>query len=116
MSSNKLIRHTVIVMDNWDGPSHALSDISNRVVNNVDNAESVGDSKWSQSRPDNEAGPNRQSGWFSEARRYEWNEAYGDVGPRDEELEKDLFFNDLRVRKGIQFERSVVDSLYTPVS
>lgn len=104
MLSNKLTSLVVAIMDDWNGPSQALSDISNRNTGGVGNVQSAADSKWSQPRPDNEAGPNRESGWFSEARRYEWNEAYGDVGPRDEELEKDLFFDEHRVRRGIQFD------------
>ena len=29
--------------------------------------------------------------WSHDAAKYEWKEEYGDVGPRDEKLEKDLF-------------------------
>ena len=35
---------------------------------------------------------------------YEWNDEYGDVGPRFEELEKQLFGAENHVRAGINFE------------
>lgn len=43
--------------------------------------------------------------WASDARKYEWKEEYGDVGPSDEELEKMLFRNDLINRVGLKFDK-----------
>lgn len=43
--------------------------------------------------------------WASDARKYEWKEEYGDVGPEDEELEKILFRNDFINRAGVKFEK-----------
>ncbi|EEH18325.1 hypothetical protein PABG_00888 [Paracoccidioides brasiliensis Pb03] len=44
-------------------------------------------------------------GWASSAARYEWKEEYGDVGPRNEELEEMLFRNELINRVGNHFDR-----------
>ncbi|KAI5289115.1 hypothetical protein KEM54_004390 [Ascosphaera aggregata] len=43
--------------------------------------------------------------WASSAAKYEWKEEYGDVGPRNEALEKILFHSDLISRAGTAFER-----------
>lgn len=43
--------------------------------------------------------------WASDARKYEWKEDYGDVGPEDEELEKMLYRHDLINRAGVKFEK-----------
>ncbi|OKL62814.1 hypothetical protein UA08_01877 [Talaromyces atroroseus] len=42
--------------------------------------------------------------WASDARKYEWKEEYGDVGPKDEELEKMLFRSEFINRAGVKFE------------
>ena len=42
--------------------------------------------------------------WAHNAEKYEWKEEYGDVGPRNEALEKQLFRNELLNRAGIKFE------------
>ncbi|KIW25120.1 uncharacterized protein PV07_10784 [Cladophialophora immunda] len=44
------------------------------------------------------------SNWSHDAAKYEWKEEYGDVGPRDERLEKDLFRGEHINRAGIKFE------------
>ncbi|KIW96468.1 uncharacterized protein Z519_03537 [Cladophialophora bantiana CBS 173.52] len=44
------------------------------------------------------------SSWSHDAAKYEWKEEYGDVGPRDEKLEKDLFRGEHINRAGIKFE------------
>lgn len=41
--------------------------------------------------------------WASSAGKYEWNDEYGDVGPRVPELEKELFNDDLRMKHGDNF-------------
>jgi hypothetical protein len=40
--------------------------------------------------------------WFSNAKVYEWNEDYGDVGPADPELEKELFHSQYHSEEGHQ--------------
>lgn len=42
--------------------------------------------------------------WHHEARIYEWNEEYGDIGPAHEELEKQLFGSDNHVKSGTQID------------
>ncbi|KAE9370611.1 DEAD-domain-containing protein [Stipitochalara longipes BDJ] len=43
--------------------------------------------------------------WANKGALYEWKEEYGDVGPRFEALEKQLFGSDYHVRSGIKFDR-----------
>lgn len=43
--------------------------------------------------------------WASDARKYEWKEEYGEVGPSDEELEKMLFRHDFINRVGLKFDK-----------
>lgn len=43
--------------------------------------------------------------WASNAAKYEWKEEYGDVGPRNEELEKMLFHDEYLNRAGNKFDR-----------
>ncbi|KAN0106257.1 DEAD domain containing protein [Hyaloscypha variabilis] len=43
--------------------------------------------------------------WANKGALYEWKEEYGDVGPRFEALEKQLFGSDYHVRTGIKFDR-----------
>lgn len=45
------------------------------------------------------------TGWASNAARYEWNDEYGDVGPRNEELEQQLFHGDHLSRAGLRLDR-----------
>lgn len=43
--------------------------------------------------------------WASNAAKYEWNDEYGDVGPRFPELEAQLFGSEHRMRTGIEFSK-----------
>lgn len=43
-------------------------------------------------------------GWMSRARKYEWNDDYGDTAPEIPELEKELFGSELRMRPGTRFD------------
>ena len=43
--------------------------------------------------------------WASNAAIYDWDDDYGDVGPRHPELEKQLFGSENHVRMGIKFEK-----------
>lgn len=45
------------------------------------------------------------SGWASNAAIYDWDDDYGDVGPRHPELEAQLFGSENHVRMGIKFEK-----------
>lgn len=38
--------------------------------------------------------------WYSQGAVYEWDDEYGEVGPENPELEKGLFFSELRNKKG----------------
>lgn len=45
--------------------------------------------------------------WAGNAKRYEWKDEYGDVGPRNEELEKQLFNVDDLSHAGLRLDRYV---------
>jgi hypothetical protein len=45
---------------------------------------------------------------------YEWKEEYGDIGPRFEALEKELFGSEFHVRTGIKFDTYVSPSFAAP--
>jgi ATP-dependent RNA helicase DDX3X len=47
----------------------------------------------------------RPSNWSHDAAKYEWSEEFGDVGPRDEQLEKDLFHGEFINRAGAKIEK-----------
>ncbi|RMZ91394.1 hypothetical protein DV736_g1364, partial [Chaetothyriales sp. CBS 134916] len=42
--------------------------------------------------------------WAHSAKRYEWNDVHGDIGPKVPELEEQLFRSELITRQGIKFE------------
>jgi ATP-dependent RNA helicase DDX3X len=42
--------------------------------------------------------------WGHNAEKYEWKEEYGDVGPRNEELEQMLYHSEFITRQGIKFD------------
>jgi ATP-dependent RNA helicase DDX3X len=42
--------------------------------------------------------------WANKGALYEWKDEYGDVGPRFEALEKQLFHSEYHVRTGIKFD------------
>ena len=44
-------------------------------------------------------------GWAHNAAKYEWLEEYGDVGPRIEELERQLFQSEFLNRRGVKFDK-----------
>ena len=43
--------------------------------------------------------------WAASAARYEWSDDFGDIGPRDEKLEKILFHGAHINRRGMEFGR-----------
>lgn len=54
------------------------------------------------------------TGWAGNATRYEWSDEYGDVGPRNEELEKQLFQTEYISRAGLRLDRYVHTHLFSP--
>lgn len=42
--------------------------------------------------------------WGHNAQKYEWKEEYGDVGPRNEELEEMLYRSEFIPRQGLKFD------------
>ena len=53
---------------------------------------------------DDAVGGVKPGDWASNAATYEWEDEFGDVGPRFPELEKQLFGSDNHVRRGINFQ------------
>ena len=45
------------------------------------------------------------STWAHDAAKYEWKDDFGDVGPRDEKLEQELFHSETITRKGAKIEK-----------
>lgn len=43
--------------------------------------------------------------WASQAPKYTFSDDYGDVGPRDEELEKELFDGEFALKKGKHYDK-----------
>lgn len=54
---------------------------------------------------DDAVGGLRDGDWAGNAAIYEWNEEYGDVGPKFAELEKQLFGAANHTRTGIKFDK-----------
>jgi ATP-dependent RNA helicase DDX3X len=54
--------------------------------------------------------------WASDARKYEWKEEYGDVGPEDKDLEQQLFRGEFINRAGVKFEKYVDNCQNLPMS
>lgn len=54
---------------------------------------------------DDAVGGLRDGDWAGNAAVYEWNEEYGDVGPKFPELEQQLFGAANHTRTGIKFEK-----------
>lgn len=52
-----------------------------------------------------ESGGEEIPGWAHNARKYEWKDEYGDVGPPIPELELQLFQNQNLARRGGKFEK-----------
>ncbi|EED13725.1 DEAD/DEAH box RNA helicase, putative [Talaromyces stipitatus ATCC 10500] len=69
-------------------------------------AEKYDYSRWAPptEKPADGIDPREDVPWASNARKYEWKEDYGDVGPEDEELEKILFRNEFLNRVGVKFD------------
>ena len=43
--------------------------------------------------------------WAANAKRYEWDDEFGDIGPAHDELEKELFGREHAVKKGGDYEQ-----------
>lgn len=51
-------------------------------------------------------------GWMHRARKYEWSDEYGDIGPEVPELEKELFGSELKLKKGYNFKEYVMHHFF----
>lgn len=108
-------------MDSWGEVDDALQDVTNKpdepVADNHDNDEQAPaevdkpvrnprEAGWTEPVPFRYESWNNKdyTGWASAAARYEWKDEYGDVGPRNEELEKQLFGGEFMSRAGHRFE------------
>jgi ATP-dependent RNA helicase DDX3X len=56
----------------------------------------------------NTASVHARSAWAHDAKKYEWKEEFGDIGPVDLALEKDLFQGEHINRAGAKLEKYVV--------
>lgn len=106
-------------MDSYDDVIDALRDVTNNpdeIPAEDDNAQSPGDNEKSDVGP-HEAGWTEPvpysydsfndgtfADWDGMAPRYEWKDEYGDIGPRNEELEKQLFNDEFMPRAGLRFD------------
>ena len=43
-------------------------------------------------------------GWGHNAAKYEWQEEFGEIGPKNEDLEKVLFSSEHQTRKGVKYD------------
>ena len=84
----------------WVKPVAYDYDAYNRAPPALENSEAE---NVAQSTGENGATPEGPK-WASNARRYEWKEEYGDVAPRIEELEQELFHGEFRNRAGPKIE------------
>ncbi|OOQ85086.1 ATP-dependent RNA helicase DED1 [Penicillium brasilianum] len=108
-------------MDSWGEVDDALRDVTNDpdelAADSHDDNEQASDKEHKPPRNPREAGwsepvpfhyenfTNKDStDWASTAARYEWKDEYGDIGPRNEDLETQLFGEDYKCRVGVRFE------------
>lgn len=52
-----------------------------------------------------EGSATKSTGWAHDAAKYEWSDSYGDVGPKVEALEKELFRGEFINRAGGKFAK-----------
>lgn len=111
-------------MESYDDVDDALRDVTNNPpepvaddngVQTSGDAQTLGDSEksalnprqhgWTEPTPFSyDSFQNKEfTDWAGMAARYEWNDEYGDVGPRNEELEKQLFNQEFMPRAGVRF-------------
>ena len=105
-------------MDTMDQMNDALQDVSN-ASNDLSNGKSASELTsdesppvdlrglgWAEPTPFNYEITEKKdvNDWAGAAARYEWQDEYGDVGPRNEELEKILFHDELILRAGGKLE------------
>jgi ATP-dependent RNA helicase DDX3X len=98
--------------------SNVLKDVSNRIGMNAQAAAIAREKGWvapqeydyaryTNTEPHKKPAEGEENAqdlaWASSAAKYEWNEEYGDVGPRNPELEKMLFQSEFTSRVGIKF-------------
>ena len=105
---------------------HALTDVTNQMSNvrfNEEVRERVKEANWGARHEYDYAkfttGPRDKTApalepdqpqgnapdWAANAAKYEWDEAYGDVGPDDEELKQMLFGDEHKMEQGEKFSK-----------
>ncbi|KAF7509314.1 hypothetical protein GJ744_008208 [Endocarpon pusillum] len=94
----------------------ALDDVSNDVTaKNADATTAAREKGWAEpssydyeeygKEPKDATGvDSTMPAWGHNAQKYEWKEEYGEVGPRNEELEKMLYHSEFITRQGIKFD------------
>ncbi|KAJ5692314.1 hypothetical protein N7462_001737 [Penicillium macrosclerotiorum] len=110
-------------MDQLDKVEDALGDISNapKYPSSSEKqtgqpAEAVRKQGWTDPVPFTYDSYNSKefTDWAGVAARYEWKDEYGDVGPRNEELEKQLFQDDFIPRAGSRFNELKISGREEP--
>lgn len=109
----------------WEpkGTENDQADVSNTgstpavaeyVPRNAEAAEEARKQGWVAPQPyDYEKYENKDAAageWAGVAARYEWKDEYGEVGPRDPQLENELFHGEFTTRVGRRFEEYVIPS------
>ncbi len=94
----------------------ALDDISNNVTaKNADAVATAREKGWAEPssydyeeyrKESNDAtvANSTVTAWGHNAQKYEWKEEYGEVGPRNEDLEQMLYHSEFITRQGIKFD------------
>lgn len=101
--------------ENVGGIENALVDVTNfsntpalveYVPRNADAARDAREQGWNVPQPyDYQNYERKETGdWAGVAARYEWKDEYGDVGPPNAELEKELFESEFIPRVGLHLE------------
>ena len=100
-------------MESFDDDHDALRDVINNppepTADNDDGKKPPQDPRvagWAEPTPFSyDSYQNKEfTDWAGMAARYEWSDEYGDVGPRNEELEKQLFNLEFMNRAGVRFD------------
>lgn len=99
-----------------DGMQGALDDISNDVAaKNSDAVATAREKGWAEpssydyeeygkEAKDATVVDSTMPAWGHNAEKYEWKEEYGEVGPRNEDLEQMLYHSEFITRQGIKFD------------
>ena len=110
-----------------NGEDNALADVTNKVTNvnlHEEALHRVKEANWGDRQEYDyakyTAGPREQTMpdqaqenspvWAANAAKYEWNDEFGDVGPKHEELEEMLFGDEHLMKQGDEFSKKVAPS------